>query len=141
MVPSKMLTIHQSEEALALEEIQGELMLAMETAVETMDIRTFDNFQKDEDVSLADWVAQIGLWEHSFVQAVCSQLTTSIVGREPHDIGAHYWFDYIKSGGGFRSLLAQDRLGAQALMIKTGRYPAAFRMSQSRRNYANLGLQ
>lgn len=125
MVLSKILTIHQSEEALALEELLGELMLAMETAVNNTDVRTFDDFPENEDVSLADWVTQIGLWEHPYVQAVCSQLTTSIVGREPREIGAHYWFDYIKSGGGFESLLGQDRLGAQALMIKTGRYSYA----------------
>lgn len=97
-------------------------MLAMGTAVENIDVRTFDNFPEDEDVSLADWVAQIGLWEQAFVQAVCSQLSTSIVGREPRDIGAHYFFDYVKSGGGFESLLTEGQLGAQSLMIKTGQY-------------------
>lgn len=103
--------------------MQQELVDAIEEAAEAIDVEVFDEFPVEEDVSFADWVAQRGFWDHPFSQAVCSQLSSSIVGREPHEIGAHYFFDYIKSGNGLqKSLLSAGQDGAQQLMVKEGQY-------------------
>ena len=97
------------------------MILTMGEAIASINITVFDQFPEDEDVSFADWVEQKGFWDHPYLRAVCSQLSSSIVGREPHEIGAHYFFDYVASGGGFESLLTAGKVGAQSLMIKTGR--------------------
>lgn len=39
---------------------------------------------------------------------------------EPDQIGAHYLFDYINSGGGLVSLFTENKMGAQALLVKQG---------------------
>lgn len=54
------------------------------------------------------------------MHANARQLTTGIVGREPRDVGAQYWFDYLRSGRGLASLLGDDVNGAQWHMIKSG---------------------
>lgn len=112
----------QTEEGLAAAALQDEVIEAILEAVEGINITVFDEFPVEQDVSFADWVAQKGLWEYPSVQALCSQISSSIVGREPREVGAHYFFDYLKSGGGLLSLLSEGKLGAQSLMIKEGQY-------------------
>lgn len=116
------LTLIQTEQGLADQELQNATLLYIYEAVEGIDPRNFGNFTVDEDVSFADWIEQKGLWGYPYVRGLCSQLSTSIVGREPHEIGAHYFFDYLKSGGGIVSLLSDDSDGAQALFIKEGKH-------------------
>ena len=77
-----------------------------------MDLHKFDDFPEEEDVSFADWVALKGLWEYPDIQALCSDLTSAVVGREPAETGAHYFLDYCKSAGGFVSLSTEGELGA-----------------------------
>jgi monoamine oxidase len=96
------------------------MLLAMTEAITSINFTVFDQFPEEEDVSFADWIAQKGFWDHPYLRAVCSQLSSSIVGREPHETGAHYFFDYVASGGGIDSLLTAGKDGAQSLMIKTG---------------------
>jgi monoamine oxidase len=87
--------------------------------IEETDIRSFDKFPEKKDVSFAEWIAQLGLWEDKHIQGLASTLTT-IVGREPDEIGTHYFFDYVKSGNGLVSLLTEGREGAQSLLIEEG---------------------
>lgn len=87
--------------------------------IEETDIRNFDKFPEKKDVSFAEWIAQLGLWEDKHIQGLASTLTT-IVGREPDEIGTHYFFDYVKSGNGLLSLLTEGREGAQSLLIEEG---------------------
>jgi monoamine oxidase len=49
-----------------------------------------------------------------------ASLCRANVGREPEEVGIHYWSDYVKSGGGLRSLVSDDEHGAQHLFIKEG---------------------
>jgi monoamine oxidase len=97
-----------------------ELFAIMEEVVQGIDVRVFDEFPEDQDVSLRDWIAAAGYWEYPSIPPTISQLSTSIVGREPREIGAHYFFDYLKSGNGTVSLLTEGKYGAQSLMIKSG---------------------
>lgn len=100
--------------------LQQEMFATMNETISSINITVFDQFPEEEDVSFADWIAQKGFGDHPYLRAVCSQLSSSIVGREPHEIGAHYFFDYVASGGGYESLLTAGKDGAQSLMIKKG---------------------
>lgn len=102
-------------------QIQNEFIAAQELIADEMDLRVFDEFPSEWDVSYADWIALNETWDDPQIHAVASQLSTSIVGREPEDIGAHYWFDYLKAGKGIQSLLSEGELGAQGQLIKTGK--------------------
>lgn len=114
----------QSEEeqaaALAIVELETEIMTVMGAAVEAIDIRKFDEFPEEDDVDLQEWMSRRDLWDHPFAKELISQLTGVIVGREPHEIGAHYFFDYVKSGIDFDSLRTEGREGAQSIFIKSG---------------------
>jgi monoamine oxidase len=103
-------------EALAL---LNDWYTAVEMTAAEIDVTVFDDFP--EDVSFEEWTLRNESWDHPMIAANAAQLTTSIVGREPKDVGAHYWFDYIKSGRGLTdSLLSDTTDGAQYLMVKTG---------------------
>lgn len=93
---------------------------AITIAERQIDLEVFDEFPVDEDVSFEKWILLNESWDNPFVHANARQLTTAIVGREPEDVGAHYWFDYLRAGGGLSSLLGDDANGAQQLMVKTG---------------------
>ncbi|KAL8366804.1 hypothetical protein RB595_008745 [Gaeumannomyces hyphopodioides] len=100
-----------------LEQMFFGLLLTTET---TIDIHDFDKFPVDEDVSVADWVAQKGLGGIEHLQGLTKRLVTSVVGREPEEVGAHYFLDYVKSGRGLISLSTDDENGAQYLKVKQG---------------------
>lgn len=71
-------------------------------------------------MSVEDWFRALGLWEEEGLPQLISQITTTVVGQEPDDLGVHYLFDYIKSGFGLDSLNSDFKDGAQALLIKEG---------------------
>jgi monoamine oxidase len=75
----------------------------------------------EKDVTFAEWIDQMGKWENPHLQDICRGLTQAIVGREPEDIGAHYFLDYINSGQGLtESLMSETRDGAQYQWLKNG---------------------
>ncbi|KAG9193451.1 monoamine oxidase [Alternaria panax] len=98
--------------------------------IEETNIRRFNEFPEEKDVSFAQWIAGLGLWKDTHVQGLASTLTT-IVGREPDEIGAHYFFDYVKSGNGLVSLLTEGRDGAQSLLIAEGTTAIATRLANA----------
>jgi monoamine oxidase len=100
--------------------IQKKLFAVIHEAVEKSDIRNSSAFPEMEDVSVLDWLSLKGFPKDPAIQALMSQLTTSIIGREPDEVGAHYFFDYVKSGLGIESLLTEGQHGAQSLMIAEG---------------------
>ncbi|KAF2020039.1 amine oxidase [Aaosphaeria arxii CBS 175.79] len=100
--------------------LEGKVLTLIAEAAEEVDIRDFDKFPKKKDVSFADWVALHGLWKFPHVQGVVTGITTSIVGRAPEEVGAHYFLDYVKSGNGLISLLSEGADGAQSLKVKKG---------------------
>lgn len=95
-------------------------LLAVAEAAASVDIRAFDGFPEDEDVTLAQWVASKGLWDNPSVRATCHLMCSALVGREPQEVGAHYLLDYINSCGGYMSVASEGEDGAQSLKIKTG---------------------
>lgn len=101
--------------------MEGNLTTQVIEAEQQIDIRNFGDFPLDQDVSFADWVAQKGLWDNAHVQAITRQMTAAMVGREPHEVGAHYLLDYIRSGYGLLSLGTDGPEGAQYLKVKQGR--------------------
>lgn len=97
-------------------------ILLMAEAAEKCNIRLFDEFPEEEDVTLAEWVAQKGLADNPAVEATCRLLCSAVVGREPEDVGAHYFLDYLKSCYGYMSIVSEGEDGAQSLKIKTGEF-------------------
>lgn len=91
-------------------------------AANSTNIRQFNAFPDDQDVSFEDWVKRNanGTWDDPSVRAQVNHITTSIVGRRPHEVGAHYFLDYIKSGSGFISLVTEGKMGAQSLKVAKG---------------------
>ncbi|KAL6693530.1 hypothetical protein J3F84DRAFT_401430 [Trichoderma pleuroticola] len=82
------------------QQVQKFILLVAEAA-EKCNIRIFDEFPEEED-------------------ATCRFLCSAVVGREPEDVGAHYFLDYIKSCYGYMSVVSEGDDGAQSLKIKTG---------------------
>lgn len=95
-------------------------MILMNVTGEAMDLRKWDDFPEEQDVSFADWAALNEVYDHPYVKGVVRALTTAIVGREPDEVGAQYFLDYVTAGEGMRSLGFEDALGAQFLKIKQG---------------------
>lgn len=100
--------------------LQEKLFGLINDAVKRSHIRNSSAFPEKEDVSMLDWVALKGFPKDAVIQSLLSQLTSSIVGREPDEVGAHYFFDYVNSGLGLESLLTEGADGAQSLMIEEG---------------------
>lgn len=101
--------------------MEGHLTTLVIGAEQQIDIRKFDDFPLDEDVSFEDWVTLKGLGDNEHVRAISRQMTTAMVGREPRDVGAHYFLDYVKSGNGLISLSTEGADGAQSLKVKQGK--------------------
>jgi monoamine oxidase len=99
---------------------QTQLFEFIDAAAEQVDLYNSSSFPADQDLSVEDWFKVQDLWDDPEVQATVSFLTISLVGREPDEIGVHYWLDYIKSGLGLQSLSTEDQGGAQFLMIESG---------------------
>lgn len=55
-------------------------------------------------------------------KAAMKFFTSAVVGRDPQEMGMHYFLDYIKSGGGFVSIATEGDAGAQSLKIKQGTF-------------------
>ncbi|GKT63345.1 amine oxidase [Colletotrichum tofieldiae] len=87
---------------------------------ESQSLDQFDEFPEDEDVTLADWVAQKGLWDEPAVRAAAESLSSALLGRMPQEIGAHYFLDYVQSGTGLINLSTEGEFGAQSLKVKKG---------------------
>lgn len=101
----------------------GMLYELIETAAAGVDLRKFDAFPEEQDVSVADWVAlNETLAQSAHVNATMSSLTAQLVGRESREVGAHYLLDYIKSGGSLEKLGGEDDEGAQYLKVKQGKH-------------------
>lgn len=100
--------------------LEYQLGVAINMTAEAMSLTDFD-FPVEQDVTFAEWVEQNDLgWESEYMKKTVSLLTTSIVGREPDEIGAHYFLDYIKAGNGLESLLSAGPYGAQQLLLAEG---------------------
>ena len=101
-------------------ELEFTFIKLLNEAVEKCDIRKWDDFPRTQDVSVAEWFSQKGIWAHPHIQGVATTLTAGLVGRGPYEVGAQYFFDYIKSGGGLENLNSEGEFGAQSLKVKQG---------------------
>ncbi|KAH6722933.1 hypothetical protein BKA61DRAFT_663669 [Leptodontidium sp. MPI-SDFR-AT-0119] len=93
------------------------LIGCIHSGAEARGIRKFDDFPGEEDVSVLEWVGKQGIRD-PFIDALASHLTTAVVGREPGEVGIHYFLDYIKSGVSYESITSEGELGAQSLKVK-----------------------
>lgn len=98
-----------------------QLIIAIHEGASHSDIRKWDTFPANEDLSFIDWVKMKGVdTSNPIIRALCSNMASAIVGREPEEIGAQYFLDYIQSGFGYQSIVSEGEMGAQSLKIKTG---------------------
>ncbi|OJD19123.1 hypothetical protein AJ78_00909 [Emergomyces pasteurianus Ep9510] len=83
-----------------------------------LDINNTSVYPAANDVSCEEWVKRnkFGAYAEKAIGGICR----AMVGREPSEVGIHYMMDYIKSGGGFKSLTTDDEGGSQSLFIKEG---------------------
>lgn len=100
--------------------LEGWALETLHNASMEVDLRRFDVFPADQDVSVATWLAGHEFGQSDHVADVIKHLTTALIGRESEEIGIHYLMDYIKSGGGLESLSTDGQVGAQYLKIKKG---------------------
>lgn len=83
-----------------------------------IDINNTTTFPQSQDLSVSDWASH-----HNFGptgERAAAALCRANVGREPEEVGIHYWADYVKSVGGLQSLVSDDETGAQNLFVKEG---------------------
>lgn len=100
----------------------GGLYERLERGAASVDLEDFDAFPEEQDLTVAEWVAlNETLGQSAHVNATMSSLTAQLVGRESHEVGAHYLLDYIRSGGSLQELGGEDSGGAQYLKVKQGK--------------------
>jgi monoamine oxidase len=91
----------------------------IDTGCQDIDIYKFSEFPTNLDVSIETWAASKGLSD-TLGKAAMTFFTSAVVGRDPSEIGMHYFLDFVKSCGGFMSLATEGEYGAQSLKIKQG---------------------
>ncbi|KAI6350806.1 hypothetical protein MCOR25_010376 [Pyricularia grisea] len=100
--------------------LEGQAVQTIHNLSQKVDLRDFDAFSADQDVTVAEWLVEQSFGQHPHVVDMVTHLSTALVGREPEEIGMHYLLDYIGSGGGIISLSTDDEEGAQYLKVKNG---------------------
>lgn len=86
-----------------------------------VDLRDHEAFDPAKDVTVAEWLEMDeNLAGNVHVRETMSNLVAQLVGREAREVGAHYFLDYIKSGGRLSELGGEDENGAQYLKVKQG---------------------
>ncbi|EXJ68394.1 uncharacterized protein A1O5_08186 [Cladophialophora psammophila CBS 110553] len=108
-----------SPEAEQMTQFNVALCEVIDGECQNIDIRRFDEFPTALDVSMETWSESKGLSD-DMGKAALKFFTSAVVGRDPAEIGMHYFLDYIKSGGGFISIATEGEDGAQSLKIKQG---------------------
>lgn len=98
----------------------AELYEAIESDLERVDINKIETFPGNLDMSMETWAQTKGLTDPVVSKPALKFFTSAVVGRDPEEIGMHYFLDYIKSGGGFISIATEGEAGAQSLKIKQG---------------------
>lgn len=101
--------------------VNGALYQAFESDMEAINIHKPTQISASLDTSLDVWGDNRGL-KDEMVRDALKFISSAIVGREPQEVGSHYFLDYLKSGGGFLSLATEGPDGAQSLKIKQGTY-------------------
>ncbi|KAH0847348.1 hypothetical protein AYO21_03741 [Fonsecaea monophora] len=84
-----------------------------------INIHKTDEFPTNLDVSMDTWSESKG-FSDDLTKSAVKFFTSAVVGRDPAEMGMHYFLDYVKSGGGFMSLATEGEAGAQSLKIKQG---------------------
>ncbi|OQV06317.1 hypothetical protein CLAIMM_10901 [Cladophialophora immunda] len=108
-----------SPEAAQVIQFNMALCEAIDGGSQDIDIHKFNEFPTNLDVSMETWSESKGLSD-DLSKAAMKFFTSAVVGRDPAEIGMHYFLDYIKSGGGFISIATEGEDGAQSLKIKQG---------------------
>jgi monoamine oxidase len=101
--------------------VNGAMYQAFESDMEAINIHSPTQVSASLDISLEAWGVKKGLTDET-VRDALRFFSMAVVGREPQEVGSHYFLDYVKSGGGFLSLATEGPDGAQSLKIKQGTY-------------------
>jgi len=101
--------------------INAALYEAIESDMDSINIHSPTKIAASLDTSLEKWGESKGLVDETAKKAL-KFLSSALVGRDPHEIGSHYFLDYVKSGGGFISIASEGPDGAQSLKVKQGMY-------------------
>lgn len=107
--------------------INGALYQAVESEMDSINIHNPTKIAASLDTSLDKWGESKGLVDETARNAL-KFFSSAVVGRDPHEIGSHYFLDYIKSGGGFISIASEGPDGAQSLKIKQGEHFSSLRL-------------
>ncbi|KEF62510.1 uncharacterized protein A1O9_00483 [Exophiala aquamarina CBS 119918] len=108
-----------SEAAELVTNLNGALYQAFQSDMDSVNIHKPTKIAANLDTSLEKWGESKGLVDETARDAL-KFFSTAVVGRAPHEIGSHYFLDYIKSGGGFISIASEGLDGAQSLKVKQG---------------------
>ncbi|KAK4493778.1 hypothetical protein PRZ48_014963 [Zasmidium cellare] len=95
-----------------------QLIEALEKAQDQIDVKNPSSAPKHHDISVEDWLQTNNFGE--WAKQTMRHFTAAIVGREARELSLQYVLDYIKSGGGYLSLVSEGEDGAQSLKIKQG---------------------
>ncbi|EED21861.1 mao-A, putative [Talaromyces stipitatus ATCC 10500] len=106
-------------------------IVILKEAIAERNIRKWDDIKAEEDVAFDEWARLKGVEPSSELDDFCSFLTRTVVGREAHEVGAHYFLDYLQSGFGFESIISEGEIGAQSLKVKPGTSAIAEALAKS----------
>lgn len=106
--------------ATLLAQVNEKMKDVFDPASQEIDIHETSAFPAHQDISLEAWAKAQGL-ESELDQNMFRIFLYGILGREPRDIGIHYFLDYIKSAQGWHSVVEEDEDGAQHLKIRQGK--------------------
>ncbi|KAL6247137.1 hypothetical protein RBB50_005480 [Rhinocladiella similis] len=109
-----------SSEVDLAKKFNADLYQAIEPDLEKVDIHKVEDFPGNLDMSMETWAQTKGLTDPVLAKPAVKFFTSAVVGRDPEEVGMHYFLDYIKSGGGFISIATEGEAGAQSLKIKQG---------------------
>lgn len=89
---------------------------------------------KDWDaLTLEDFIKKIG--GGPTTQATARLWTRGLLGIEPRELGARYFLDYVKSGGGLKLTRSDMKHRGQFLRIRQGMHP----LNPSSPSFLSLG--
>jgi monoamine oxidase len=104
------------------EKLEFKFFALLEGSASKLNLSRWDDFPEEQDLTVSDWLVKKGFGKSEHIKGLARALTGALVGRDPDDVGIHYLLDYIKSGRGLTSLMAEDAGGAQFQWIRQGRH-------------------
>lgn len=76
------------------------------------------NAQRLDSITLAEFCQEVA---PNIGVSIASALTGSLLGVEPQEVSALYIFNYMKSGSGLKSIISDEKDGAQYIRARHGK--------------------